>query len=384
MSAHKTWTKELSEIESILNSSENFDVESLLNRYESIDENFRDQNFSHLYLKLWKVAKNSGQLKLANHYAKKALDYLFLLKRIPKIKELLQQFREEGILKKNSEVYWRKCEILLGKKVDFHEEDLIYFDLMDEHPEHWKEFKNYLKQYLLIVNDWSINEWKLCYEFILVNHFDKDISYTLMEKAFELKRTDLVQRFEQLFASKKIRVKKLTESAKQAVVSKNEKLHVDYDQVAMDLLSGAKEPNSEEQSRVLSSLKFISEDELRLRGKDMIVAFQLLGMEKVVLTLCEQVIQLTEDIKERASLYFIRAQALNNNGDYFKSIDFIDEILAKEPFYEEERMAFLYLKAEACVKLKKNKMAKEIFGQIKKYNPHYRLVGERLKALETT
>jgi len=109
-----------------------------------------------------------------------------------------------------------------------------------------------------------------------------------------------------------------------------------------------------------------------------------LGMEKVVLTLCEQMIKLTEDIKERASLYFIWAQALNNSGDFFKTIDLIDEVLAKEPFYEEERVAFLYLKAEACVKVKKIKMAKEIFAQIKKFNPHYRLVGERLKALETT
>lgn len=387
MSAHKNWTKELSEIESILNSSEEFDGEFLLNRFETIlkdcGEDYCNQNYSHLNLKFWKIAKNEGRLKLANHYAKKSLDYLIALKRIPKVKALLQQFREEGLLKKNSDVYWRKCEILLGKKVDFHDEDLICFDLMDEHPEHWKEFKNFLKQYLLVANEWTVNEWKLCYEFILVNHFDKDVAYALMEKAFESNRPDLVKMFEQLFASKKIKIKKFTKSAKQNIVSKNEKLHVDYDQVAMDLLSGSSEASSEEQRRVLSSLKFIPENELRQRGKDMIVAFQLLGMDKVVLTLCEQMIQLIEDIKERASLYYIWAQALNNSGDYFKAIDLIDEILSKEPFYEEERIAFLYLKAEACVKVKKIKMAREIYTRIKKINPHYRLVGERLKALET-
>jgi len=384
MSAHKNWTKELSEIESLLNSSEDFDAKSLLDRFESTDENFRDQNFSHLYLKLWKTAKNSGQLNLANQYAKKALDHLVSLKRIPKIKELLMEFRAEGILKKNREEYVRKCEILLGNKVNFHNEDLKYFDLMDDHPEHWKEFKNYLKQYLLIVTEWGIHEWKLCYEFILVNQFDKDISYALMERAYELNRADLVKRFEQLFANKKIKVKKMSEPARPKLQSKNEKLHLDYDQVAMDLLSGSIEPNEEEQRRVLSSLKFITEEELSKRGKDMIVAFELLGMEKVVLTLCEQMIKLTDDIKERASLYFIWAQSLNNSGDFFKAIDLVDEVLVKEPFYEEERMAFLYLKAEACVKVKKIKMAKDIFAQIKKFNPHYRLVGERLKALETT
>ncbi len=384
MSAHKNWTKELSEMERVLNSSEDFEAKSLIDHFESIDENFCDQNFSHLYLKLWKVAKNAGQLNLANLYAKKALDFLITYKRIPKIKELLGEFRSEGILKKNSEDYVRKCEILLGKKIDFQNEDLKYFDLMDDHPEHWKEFKNYLKQYLLIVTEWGIQEWKLCYEFILVNQFDKDISFALMERASEMKRADLVKKFEQLFSNKKVKVKKITETAQPKHQRKNEKLHLDYDQVAMDLLSGSIEPNDEEQRRVLSSLKFITEEELNKRGKDMIVAFELLGMEKVVLTLCEQMIKLTEDIKERASLYFIWAQALNNSGDFFKTIDLIDEVLAKEPFYEEERVAFLYLKAEACVKVKKIKMAKEIFAQIKKFNPHYRLVGERLKALETT
>lgn len=384
MSTHKIWSKDLSEIESILNSSEDFDAKSLLDRFESIDENFRDQNFSHLYLKLWKTAKSAGRLNLANLYAKKSLDHLITLKRIPKIKMLLEEMRAEGVLKKNIAEYARKCEILLGKKTDFHNEDLKYFDLMDDHSEHWKEFGEFLKQYLLVVNEWGSNEWKLCYEYILLNHFDREIAVALMEKAYELNRDDLVKKFELLFASKKIKVKKLTTTLTPKITSKPENLHLDYDQVAMDLLSGAKEPNDDEQNRVLSSLKFIPEEELISRGKDMIVAFQLLGMEKVVLTLCEQVIKHTDDVKERASLYYIQAQALHNSGDHFKVIDLIDELLAKEPLYEEERMAFLYLKAEACLKVKKIKQAKEIFGNIKKINPHYRLVRERLNSLETT
>lgn len=384
MSAHKNWSKELSEIERCLNSSEDFDEKSLLDRFESIEENFRDQNFSHLYLKLWKTAKSSGRLNLANLYAKKSLDHLIALKRIPKIKMLLEEMRTEGVLKKNYSEYIRKCEILLGKKTDFHNEDLKYFDLMDDHPEHWKEFREFLKQYLLVVNEWGSEEWKLCYEFILLNHFDREIAIALMEKAFELNKHELVKRFELLFASKKIKVKKLTVATTPKMTTKSENLHLDYDQVAMDLLSGAKEPNDDEQNRVLGTLKFITEEELRNRGKDMIVAFQLLGMEKVVLTLCEQVIKHTDDVKEKASLFFIQAQALFNSGDYFKAIDLIDELLGKEPLYEDERMAFLYLKAEACLKVKKIKQAREIFGKIKKINPHYRLVRERLNSLETT
>lgn len=384
MNAHKNWQKDLSEIERCLHSSEDFDAKSLLDRFESVEENFRDQNFSHLYSRLWKIAKLEGRLNQANYYAKKSLDSLISLKRIPKIKKLLEEMRAEGVLRKVSAEYARKCEILLGKKINFHSEDLKYFDLMDDHPEHWKEFSEFLKQYLLVVSDWGNEEWKLCYEYILLNHFDREIVISLMEKAYDQDKGELVKKFELLFASKKVKFKKLTSTATPKMTSKSENLHMDYDQVAMDLLSGAKEPNDDEQNRVLSSLKFIPEEELRTRGKDMIVAFQLLGMEKVVLTLCEQVIKHIDDVKEKASLYFIQAQALFNNGDHFKAIDVVDEVLSKEPLYEEERMAFLYLKAEACLKLKKIKQAREIFGTIKKINPHYRLVRERLNSLETT
>lgn len=384
MSTHKKWSEELSEIESVLNSVEDFDAKIVLDRFESIDEDFRDQNFSYLYLKFWKLAKASGRLTLANIYAKKSLDHLLLVKRIPTIKKLLQELQQEGIFKKQSFEYLRKCEILLGKKGDFRNKEMKYFDLMDDHPEHWKEYPEFLKQYLLVVGEWNIKEWKLCYEYILNNRFDKDVLYILMEKAFERGEVDLVFKFEKLFAAKKVRIRKLISSQAPEVFLAPEKLHVDYDQVAMELLSGEKSPNDDEQRRVLNSLKFLTGDELRSKGIDMIVAFELLGMEKVVLTLCDQVIQHTEDIKERASIFYIRAQALSNSGEYFTVIDLIDELLANEPFYEEERMAFLYLKAEACLKVKKIKMAREIFGIIKKFNSHYRMVGERLKALETT
>lgn len=384
MSSQKNWSTILSEIESVLNSSEDFDAESLLDRFENVDEQFRDQHFSRLYLKFWKIAKAAGKLNLANDYAKKSIEYLLSLKRIPKTFHLLDEMQAEGILKKSQQEFRRKCQILLGRKQDFHKQDLKYFDLMDDHPEHWKEFQDYLKQYLLIVTEWGIEEWKLCYEYILLHHFDTEIAYALMQKAFEMGRSDLVKKFEELFARKKIRVKKLVKPLEIKTEALQQKLRLDYDQVAMELLSGEKSPDDEEQTRVLNSLKFITDEELKTRGHDMVVAFELLGMEKVVLALCERVIELTEDIKARASLLYIRAQALFNAGESFKTIDLVDEVLSKEPLYDEERIAFLYLKAEACVKVKKIKIARDIFATIKKHNPHYRMVGERLKSLETT
>ena len=55
----------------------------------------------------------------------------------------------------------------------------------------------------------------------------------------------------------------------------------------------------------------------------------------------------------------------------------------KEPLLKEERIAFDYLKAEALFKLKRYKQAGNIFAQIKKFNPYFRLVSQRLRDSET-
>ncbi len=379
------WASVLSEIErSIPNLEKTLDFKVLLDRFESTDEDYRDQNFSHLYLSMWRVAFNAGKLNLANKYSKKALNYLIKYKRIPQIKSFIQSLHDAGLIKKDPEEFLRKRDILIGKKNNIAADDFKNIDLMEDHPEHWKEFPEFLKQYLLLDPEWSIDQWKLCYEFILLNHFERNIFFSLMEKSHERKNNKFERKFTELFAAKKVRVRKLESfSEGNPTLKENEKLHVDYDQMAMDLLSGTIEPTDDEQKRVLSSLKYIPEEELLSRGQDMIIAFELLGMEQVVLNLCERMVGAVKDVKQLASIYFVWAQALSNIGDYFKAIDLVDGVLNKEPLYEEERLAFIYLKAEACLKLKKIKIAKELYLEIKKQNPHYRLVRERLKAIET-
>ena len=385
MIAQNQQSKALSEIErSIPNLESISDFKNLLNQFESVDEDYRDKNFLHLYLSMWRVALKLGKLNLAKSYSQKALDYLITYKRIPQIKILISNLHAAGLFKNNLDIYQKKTEILLGKKEKLTKEDFHFFELMEDHPEHWKDFSEFLKQYLLINDEWSVNEWKLCYEYILINQFDKELFLILFAKAQESKSTKITNKFSTLFEAKKIKIKDYIPTPEQEKKSqKNEKLNVDYDQVAMDLLSGSIEPTFEEQRRVLNSLKLISDEELKTKGQHMIVAFELLGMEQVVLSLCEQMVKILDDVKEKASVFYVWAQALNNNGDFFKAIDLIDEVLNVEPLYEEERLAFVYLKAEACLKLKKIKMAKQLFMEIKKYNPHYRLVGERLKEIET-
>lgn len=359
------------------------DSKNLLQQFESIDESVRDQYATKLYLQMWRVALRAGKLSLANSYAKKSLQYLIALKRIPQIKIFIQTLRDAGLFKSKSEEYLIVEEILLGKRNKITTSELDHVELFLSHPEHWKQSPEFLKQYLLIEEEWNQDLWKLCYEFILLNHFDKDVFQALLEKARELGNKEYEQKILALLATKNIKVRSYKAPESKEVLTANEKLNVDYDQIAMELLSGVKEPNNEEQRRVLNSLKYITEEELRTKGQEMIIAFELLGMEQVVLSLCESMINILTDVKQRASTFYLWAQALFNTNEFYKTIELIDEVLHAEPLYGEERLAFLYVKAEACLKLNKIKMAKELYNAIKKQNPNYRLVGERLKTLET-
>ena len=164
--------------------------------------------------------------------------------------------------------------------------------------------------------------------------------------------------------------------------NKYDSIDVDYDQLAMDVISGEKKPSIAEQRRILISIQELNEQELKEKGKDMIIAFGLLGMEMVVIRLCERLIPLILEVNQRASIQFMLAQSYFESHEYHKVCDLIDDTFESEPLLQDESIAFKYLKAESLMKLKKYKMAKEIYIFIKKNSPRYRLVGERLRELE--
>jgi len=385
MIAQKKWALILFELESsIQNLETSEDCKNLLNKFSSIDENYRDEKAPQSYKLMWKVALRSGKLSLAESYAKKFIDYLIDLKRIPQLKSFLRSLNDEGLFKRKSEKYLNVEKIILGKDVKITQDELAYFDILIEHPEHWKKSSEFLKQFLLIEDDWSLEQWKFCYEYILINYFDKDIFISLLEKSRLLKNSTAENKIIKLLDSKKIKFHTRENFSKAEEKPVQKKLHLDYDQMALELLSGLKEPNIEEQKRVINSLKFISDQELLSKGQDIVVAFELLGMEQVVYELCQKMLELQVDIKDRVITFYVWAQALSNNGDFYKTIDLIDDLFQKEPLNAEEGLAFKYLKAEACLKIKRTKMAKELYLEIKKINPHYRLVGERLIEIEAS
>jgi hypothetical protein len=373
----KNWPFILREINhKLLDANEFEDYTQLVWMFENLDSDFREKHARIYFLKMWKIAFKAGKIKLAKNYAETALDYLIELKRIPAIRRLKQELVEEGLFKTHKKFQF--IDFIIGKK-GLSTDDV---SLCEAHPEMWKTSKNILKNYLLNDSEWSLTEWKLAYEYVLKFYYDKDFFLQLADKSHALKKHNHKKKILQFLAAKKVDIKSFSNTPLLIPDGQKSDLHMDYDKLAMDVMSGLIEPSLNEQKRIIISIKDLSTEELLEKGSDMIVAFGLLGMDKVVVHLCERMLPILSQVKQRASIQFMMAQALYNNSEYYKVIDLVDDITGTEPLIYEEMLAFNYLKAESFLKLKKYKQAKELFLIIKKNNPHYRLVGERLRHLE--
>ena len=331
--------------------------EKIIEIFESIDENYRDQNATHLYLKIWKIALANGKLNLANQYAKKGMDYLIEQKRVPSLKTFVNELKLNGILKKDQKQILNLLDIMQGSKKTISDGDLIHFELLATHPEQWKKSSTFLGQYLNIEEGWEVEQWKLCYEFILNFQFDKDLYLILIQKAELLDKKKYKKMFEAYFSENNIKYKKIKESLPKENRSQSKKLNIDYDELAYDVLSGAISSEKSEQDKIVSSLRFIEDNELKLKGLEMIVAFEFLGMDQAVLFLCQKILPMLTNVKDRASCYYIWAQTLVTKEEYYNALDLIEDVLNKEPVYGDELVAFSYLKAEAYFYLKKYKLA---------------------------
>jgi hypothetical protein len=354
------------------------DNESIIWIFENLDAEFRDDHAQIFYSKMWKVAFESGKIKLAKKYVEVLLNNLIEYKRVPALKKLIQELSEAGLLTTHKK--FKMVQTILGKKGHFSLEDSSGFE---HHPEMWKSSKNILKNYLLEESEWTLIHWKLAYEYILKFYYNKDLFLVIAEKSRKLKKDKHSENILAFLRDQKVDLKSFeAKDIVSSITKKNNSLHVDYDQLAMDVISGVKEPSITEQKRILVSIQILDDAELLDKGKDMIVAFGLLGMDKVVVRLCERVIPLVKEVKLRAGIQFMLGQALFNNNEFHKVCDLIDDTFETEPLLPDEVLAFNYLKAESLFKLKKYKIAKELFASIKTHNPHYRLVRERLTELE--
>ena len=288
------------------------DDESLIQIFENMDREYRDQYAANLYLVMWKIAFKSGKIKLAKNYIETLLDHLIEYKRVPTLRKLIFELSQEGLLQQNKKI--KMIDTILGKK---NQSTLDMFYSYEYHPEMWKNSKNILKNFLIEKNEWNIDSWKLAYEFILKFYYDKEIFLILAERTFDLGKNNHYEHFKSFLISKKISLKAIENKPSQMMKIKYKSLDVDYDQIAMDVISGVREPSIAEQRRILISIQEINEEELKAKGKDMIIAFGLLGMDRVVIRLCERLLPLLTEVNLRAGIQFMLAQAYYESNEHY-------------------------------------------------------------------
>lgn len=374
----KNWTAIASILEVEIKHAENLDESTLIEIYEKMDSDFRQEYCFNINSKLWKHALKIGKVKLAKKYAQLAIDHLVKLKRIPYLQMFIAELKAHGLGK--LDFHETEVAIVQGNCASSKIDVNAHWEFLSLHPEKWRENKNFLKQHLVGLDRFSTEDWKLVYEYFLNFHYDEELLLKLNRHVQETNKDKFIEKFSKFLHSKNVKIEKVIKKVSSETPSQNFK--VNYDELALEVISGELNPTSDEQRKVMIGLRDISEKELLSKGVDMIVAFNLLGMDEVVKMLGERLIPLITDVRTRASVEFTCAQSLFEKQNFYAVIDYIDDVLEKEPLLDSELMAFEYLKAEALLKLKRIKQAHVLFTKINKRNPSYRLVHQRLKESE--
>lgn len=373
----QNWSELAAFVESEFNKSDSeFQESELLQFFCEIDEEFREKNLIGLYPKTWKIAFSLGQIKIARKLVSSLLEHLINNKRQNQLKILHGEI--QNLLSKKAQAPFEMLEIYSGFKKITNEDDYEFVQL---HPEQWKHNKEAYKNHLMYEANWDIEGLKLIYEYIIRFHFDKEILMYLAEKNLEIDNastSDFNKNFIKLFKSKKIETYHL-ENYKKKEIAKEKIDNKTLDLMALNLFS--KQELITDEESVITYLKFLSEDELKEKGQDMIVSFSFLSMSKVVRYLCEELLKISKEMKERVSLHYAIAQSLYDCENYYKSIDVAFDVMEEEVLLENEKIAFKYLIAECYLALDRKDKAKVMYKEVMKSNPHYRLVKERLSEI---
>ncbi len=376
------WDLILKELNELLNLNSNFEYDELiLKKFENVELGYREKNAIPMYNLLWKVAYRRGKVKLAKDYVDFFLIHLFEFKRIPLLTELQVELKATGLTKS----YKKTLEVgrLIGKNTLPSKEQSTNENGSKLHPEMYRNSKEKIKNYLCEKVNWDLDDWKICYEFIIKFYFDKEIFIRLYNFSLITKKEKFSTPLEKLFLLKKVNNYRLVNPIQKTLAPEDKNLVLDYDQLALSLMSGNTKPEEFEQKRIMVFIAQLNDEEFLTRGKDMAIAFSFLGMDLIVAKICQRLIPLMTDLKDSISTYYVLGEALVNSEQYYETIDLVDDLQTRLPLNTNEIIAFEYLRAESYFYLGKKSRAKSIFLTIKKMNSNYRMVNIRLKVLES-
>jgi hypothetical protein len=135
-------------------------------------------------------------------------------------------------------------------------------------------------------------------------------------------------------------------------------------------------------SRVAKKYVELGTDEALFSQADsLIYTFNSLGFYKSSLDLIERVFELGE-LRDQIGLKYLECETLRMKQDYYKSLNKIEDYLEVTPLTENEKVSFLYLKAEILRELGRKRDALKVYSKVYGLNKNYRMISDRLKEIE--
>ncbi len=353
------------------------DQQILLKEILSIDQKYLKSQVPDLLNHCWKIAYNFGKIKVAKDYIITYLNFLIENKRVPALENLEKEIASRGLQKKFINISLEVDQILGRKKAIIDWEN--YHEL---HPEYDKNNKKNLINYLTEQSIWTSSDWKLCYEFILRHAYDESLFIKMLSLLNEEKKSKLLNEYNKLCEQNK-NYHAFKETKKINKTEDHIKRENSLSQVAYDYMVNPQPVSESEQSKVLVSIMQMTNEELNERGLELMTSFGLLGLDRVITVLGNKLLNIIDDAKKRATILYTIAQTLFETTRYYDCIDVCNDAIENEPLVEDEAIAFEYLRAESYLFLGNKERAVGIYFNIKKKKANYRLVNERLRAIET-
>ena len=120
-----------------------------------------------------------------------------------------------------------------------------------------------------------------------------------------------------------------------------------------------------------------------IRNKmDLVVALMGMDLYSAALKCLERNIPSDEDLNQKMNYLNLKIQLLKESGKMHDALDVCQEVIAKYPLTNEEKINFVYMEGELSRLMKKKQQAVAAYQWVDMIEPGYRLVKQRLKEFE--
>lgn len=354
-------TKNFDQINKILEKTiqqENLDEFFLLIKFFlKLDDGLYYINLNNLILS-WKILITHGKIKFSFKIADQILEKLVVNKRIIFLEKFLEELIPTSYPKKKIQHIREKIKMIKG--ISPNEINEVDFDFINDfHEEFWFGKKNHLKTEIQNLKKWDVEKIKKIYEYILIYGYDEEV---ILEMLPVISKSEQYKRQYLNFLSKQnLTIPTIVNHSNDEI----QNLKKDYDQLALQLISGQKTNLDRDERNTIISIKLMSEEDFKLVAKEYLIAFRMLGMIEVVKYIVQRIIVLEFDLKTKIEATFTLVDALVENQMYESAIIEIDKAILNLNLIPEEKIAFLKLKMNSCKKLSQVSLVKQIEQEIK-------------------